>query len=488
MKKLDSFLLKSFFGPFIMTFFIVMFVLMLQLLWLYIDELVGKGLGLSVILEFMGWGCATTLPLTLPLATLLASIMTMGNLGENYELTAMKAAGISLQRVMLPIFFVAITISIGAFFISNNLVPTAYEKITTLRNDIVRTKKEIKIPTKIFYDGIDGYILRIDDRNKISDMMYGVTVYDHTAKKGNNHIIMADSASMKLTGDKSAIVFTLYSGSSYEENNIMRYRDTTLSLQRVDFGIQEMIISLENYSFTKSEDNEWAQNLPTSMDLKELRYEGDTTRQSYQNIYERNLSRMTYNSNLVYSSQLDTAKNLRYTTVMSPDSLFNWQNPDDELRGVNMAINSISSPISSLELYVYEDGKVLERLRRISIEIFNKFALSLACLVFFFIGAPLGAIIRKGGLGTPVIVSILFFLIYWVIDMSGKKLARDGVISPFIGTFISTMVLLPIGIFLTWKSTKDSAIFNVDTYLETIKKFFKKVHIFFTSKNNSATA
>ena len=488
MKKLDSFLLKSFFGPFIMTFFIVVFVLMLQFLWLYIDELVGKGLGLPIILEFMGWGCATLLPLTLPLATLLASIMMMGNLGENYELTALKAAGISLQRVMLPIFCATVIISIGAFFISNNLVPMAYEKITTLRSDIGRTKKEIKIPTKIFYDGIDGYILRIDDRNKENDMMYGVTVYDHSAKKGNIHIIMADSASMKLSGDKSAIIFTLYSGSSYEENNVMRQRDTSLSLQRAKFGMQQMIISLENYSFTKSEDNEWAQSLPTSMDLKELRYEGDTTMQSYLNIYERNLSRMVYNSNLTYSPQLDTARNIKFTTVMSIDSLFNWQSPDDELRGVNMAISNIGNPIGSIEVFVYEDIKLLDRLRRISIEIYNKFAIALACLVFFLIGAPLGAIIRKGGLGTPVIVSILFFLIYWVIDMSGKKLAKDGVISPFIGTFISTMILLPIGIFLTWKSTKDSAIFNIDTYFETIKKFFKKVQIFFTSKNRRATA
>lgn len=484
MKKLDQFLLKSFFGPFVMTFFIVMFVLLMQMLWLYIDELVGKGLAFSIILEFLGWGCATILPMVLPLSTLLASIMTMGNLGESYELTAMKAAGVSLQRVMLPIFFVAMTISISAFFISNDLVPVAYEKISALRNDIMRTKKEIKIPTKVFYDGIDNYILRIEERNKNSDMMYDVLVYDHSAKKGNNHIIMADSASMKLTEDKSAIVFTLYSGSSYEENN--RRRDTTQILQRVNFSMQEMTIPLTNYMFSKSEDNEWLESNPATMNLEELRHERDTTIETFQKVYEKNLSRLSITSNLSFYQQLDTARNKNLKTVIELDSLFKWEDPGDELRGLNMAINRINNPINSFELSVFEDDSILKQMRKTSIEIYNKFALALACLVFFFIGAPLGAIIRKGGLGTPVIVSIIFFLIYWTIDISGKKLARDGVISPFFGTFVSSMVLLPIGIFLTWKSTTDSAMFNIDTYFIAIKKFFERIKVFFTRKKRSA--
>ncbi len=212
MKKLDQFILKSFIGPFFAILLVVIFILMMQFLWLYIDELVGKGLSLKVILEFLGWGSATLIPLSLPLATLLASMMTLGTLGENNELLAIKAAGISLRRVLVPLVGASVVISIGAFFASNDLIPVAYNKIFTLRDDIGRTKEEIKIPTGTFYDGIDGYILRVDERNDETGMMYGVMVYNHTGNKGNTSLTLADSAMMKMSEDKSALTFTLYSG------------------------------------------------------------------------------------------------------------------------------------------------------------------------------------------------------------------------------------------------------------------------------------
>ena len=194
MKKLDQFILRSFIGPFIAILLVVVFILMMQFLWLYIDELVGKGLSFKVILEFLGWGSATLLPLSLPLATLLASMMTMGTLGENNELLAIKAAGISLQRVFAPLAIVCGVISIGAFFVSNDLIPVAYNNIYTLRDDIGRTKEEIKIPTRTFYNGIEGYILRVDERNDETGMMHGVMVYNHTKNKGNTSLTLADSA------------------------------------------------------------------------------------------------------------------------------------------------------------------------------------------------------------------------------------------------------------------------------------------------------
>ena len=199
MKKLDQFILKSFVGPFIAILLVVVFILMMQFLWLYIDELVGKGLSFKVILEFLGWGSVTLIPLSLPLATLLASMMTLGTLGENNELLAIKAAGISLRRVLVPLVCASAVISVGAFFISNDLIPIAYNKIFTLRDDIGRTKEEIKIPTGTFYDGIDGYVLRVDTRDDETGMMYGVMVYNHTGNKGNTSLTLADSAMMKMT-------------------------------------------------------------------------------------------------------------------------------------------------------------------------------------------------------------------------------------------------------------------------------------------------
>ena len=233
MKKLDQFILKSFSGPFFGILIIVEFILMMQFLWLYIDELVGKGLSLKIILEFMGWGAATLLPLSLPLSTLLGSVMTYGQMSENNELIAVKAAGISLKRMLLPIMIVSALISIGAFFAANNLVPIAYNKIYTLRDDIGKTKEEINIPTGTFYDGLEGYVLRVDSRDKGTGMMHGVMVYDHTADKGNVSVTIADSAMMKMSKAKDYITFQLFSGINYQETNTMRYRDTTLQLQKI---------------------------------------------------------------------------------------------------------------------------------------------------------------------------------------------------------------------------------------------------------------
>ena len=275
MKKLDQFILRSFIGPFIAILLVVVFILMMQFLWLYIDELVGKGLSFKVILEFLGWGSATLLPLSLPLATLLASMMTMGTLGENNELLAIKAAGISLQRVFAPLAIVCGVISIGAFFVSNDLIPVAYNNIYTLRDDIGRTKEEIKIPTRTFYNGIEGYILRVDERNDETGMMHGVMVYNHTKNKGNTSLTLADSAEMKMSKDKSYLTFVMYNGSNYEETNTKKYRDTTLQMQKIDFDKQSLIIPLENYAFQKSDSSRFSDQVK-SMNLKQLNHSQDS--------------------------------------------------------------------------------------------------------------------------------------------------------------------------------------------------------------------
>ena len=235
MKKIDQFILKSFIGPFFVTLIVVVFILILQFLWVYIDELVGKGLSFSVILEFMGWGGATMLPLSLPLATLLASVMTIGQLAENSELIAMKSAGLSLARIMVTLMIASCLITIGTFFTVNNLVPLAFNKIFTLRDDIGSTKEEISIPTGTFYDGIDGYVLRIEHKDDETKVLHGVMVYDHTAKMGNISITIADSAILKMSKSKDYLTFQLFSGVNYQETNTKKYMDTTLQIQRIDF-------------------------------------------------------------------------------------------------------------------------------------------------------------------------------------------------------------------------------------------------------------
>ena len=474
MKKLDQFILKSFIGPFIAILLVVVFILMMQFLWLYIDELVGKGLSFKVIMEFLGWGCITMLPLSLPLSTLLSSMMTLGQLGENNELLAIKAAGISLQRMFIPLAVVCFGISVGAFFVSNDLIPVAYNKIYQLRADIGKTKDEIKIPAKMFYDGIEGYILRVDERNDETGIMHGVMVYNHTGNKGNTSLTLADSAMMKMSKDKSYLSFIMFDGSNYEETNNRKYRDTTLQFQKIDFKRQELVIPLENYSFQKSDTSRFGDQVK-SMNLKQLHESEDSIGYINEQGKTRNISTLNKSRSLRYNSQLDTASKIVRTTPFEHEDLHKWKSLDKEIEAIRKAITASDEIENSLVSFSRERYHHTYILRLIDIEVFKKFALAIACFIFFFIGAPLGAIIRKGGLGASAIISVLFFVAYYVIDIAGTKLARDGAVGPFIGVFFSSYVLFPTGLFLTWKAINDSTFFNMDSIESGFRKIKTKI-------------
>ena len=494
MKKLDQVIIRSFVGPFIAILFVVVFILVMQFLWLYIDELVGKGLSIKVILEFLAWGSATMLPLSLPLATLLASMMTLGTLGENNELLAIKAAGISLQRVMIPLAVICAIVSVGAFFVSNDLIPVAYNKIYTLRDDIGKTKDEIKIPTGTFYNGIDGYILRVNDRNDESGMMNGVMVYNHTKNKGNTSLTIADSAMMKMSRDKSYLTFILYNGTNYEETNNKKYRDTTLQLQKIDFEKQEMIIPLENYGFQKSDSARFDDQVK-SMNLKQLHHGQDSIGSLDSSSKQGNLRSLRSSRTLRYNSQLDTASRNLPESNFAREDIGEWKSIADKISSLEKAKINAEELQSMLTSHARERYYHNFTLSLIDIEILKKFALSIACLIFFFIGAPLGALIRKGGLGTPAIISVLFFVAYWVIDISGTKLAKDGAVGPFHGVFFSSYILFPTGLFLTWKAINDSAIFSAESLKNSFKKikakimgYFKKTRIVYMGTPEFAVA
>lgn len=439
----------------------VIFVLMLQTLWLYIDELVGKGLGFRVILEFLWWGICTILPLSIPLATLLSSVMVVGNLAENNELMAMKASGISFARVMTPLAVAAVAISVGAFFCVDRLVPKAYLEMYNLRNNILKTKDEIKIPSGVFYDGIEGYILRVNETDSQSGMMRGVMVYDHTGTRGNTSLSVADSATLKMSESKDYLVFSLYNGANYQETNNVNYRDTTYDLQRVAFTKQEMIISLSNYSFDMSDSTDFSSQTKAKSTMR-LKHDKDSLSRDSELLKERHLGRYIRNIPLSQKDQLDTSKHSQPTQLFSYDGYLKWSSLKEQEDAMRTAVQLAERFKSELSVYAGDRIENTYFLRRTSIEFFKKFATALACLLLFFIGAPLGAIMRKGGLGGGAIVGVLFFVLYWVVDMSASKLAQDGALDCTSGAFMSAYVLLPIGAFLTYKAIKEAQIFNMD--------------------------
>ena len=495
MKKLDKYILWSYLLPFVAVLLIVVFILMMQFLWLYIDELVGKGLGLGVILEFLGWGCVTILPLAMPLATLLSSVMTIGALGEHFELTAIKAAGISLSRVLTPIAIVNVLVAIGSFFVSNDLIPLAYQNIYTLRDDILKTKEEIKIPKGSFYDGIDGYVIRIDDRNDETNMMYGVMAYNHTSNKGNVSLTLADSAMMTITKKKTHLSFTLYSGSNYEETNTKNYRDTTLELQHIEFDKQQLLIPLKNYAFQKSDSTRFGDEVK-SMKISQLHESKDSLSLIAADDFRRNLESFRDSRSLRYGEQLtDSTTIADLRGDFEVENGYTWRNYDEELNAVKNAKDAAENMSMKAMSYDRETYFNTYILRLIDIELLKKLALAITCFMFFMIGSSVGAVIRKGGIGTPAIIGVLFFVLYWVIDITGTKLARDGAITPFAGVYITIFILLPTSMYMIKRAVNDSAIVNMDSInnkfrllKSKIMEMFKKTRIVYMGTPEFAVA
>lgn len=482
-KRLHLLVLRSFLGPFLLTFFIVIFVLVMQFLFKYINDLIGKGLEFKIIAEFMLYLSTSMVPLALPLALLMAALMTFGNLGEFNELTALKSSGISLQRIMMPLMILTILISIGAFFFSNYVLPVANLKMRSLLYDIQRQRPEFQIIEGVFYNGIEGYSIRIGDKSHKSGMLYDIRIYDHSRKHGNTTVTFADSGTMKLTEDERYLVITLFSGRSYDDLDPEKQsrRDYTYPQRRDKFQEQIMTIEMKGFELNRTDESLFRGNY-NMMSLAQLRHVEDSI---LSDIHEINygltstLERTTYLNYRRASGRhkQNPADTLALSVlVLNGDSLFNTMSNSHKLHVTGQAITQARSSLNYVTTsYVNSDSKI-RRLRKYQIEIQRKFTLSFACFIFFFIGAPLGAIIRKGGLGMPTVISVLFFLVYYVISLSGEKFVRESIISPFQGMWISAAVLLPLGIFLTYKAATDAAIMNMETYsnfIQKINRFFK---------------
>jgi len=478
-KKVDSFVLKSFIGPLIFTFFIVLIILILQFLWMYVDELAGKGLEIKVVSELLYHFSLTFVPTALPLAILLASLMTFGNMGEFMELAALKSSGISLQRIMRPLIVLIGIVAVISFFFSNNVLPYSTAKARTLLYDIRRKKPDINIQAGTFYGGIPDFSIKITTKDPVTNRLNNLIIYDHRDRRGNTSVILADSGYMKATPDGTGLIMVLYTGYSFnemEEKNVSPGSRKYPS-RKDYFKEQTIVISLSGFDLERSEDGLFKSNsamlnisqLTFYIDSLNLRFNERLTNQfkefNSSKIYTQRNSSMRLNARNNKSDSIN--KNIPFKTKTLFDSL----SVSDKNMALARAISSVKDGTSFLAEKTESHHWEIKAIKRYEVEWNRKLTMSFACLVFFFIGAPLGAIIRKGGLGTPSVISIFFFVIYYVISISGQKLVEENVIGTFAGMWAASYFLLLIGIFLTYKATTDSVIMNIDTYLV----FFKKI-------------
>ena len=490
MKKLHQLVIKSFVGPFILTFFFVVFILLMQFLWKYIDDLIGKGLEMSVISEFLLYTSASLVPMALPLAVLLASLMTFGNLAENLELLAFKSSGISLVRIMAPVMVISAFISIGAFLFTNHVMPVTNLKMRSLLYDIQQQRPELTIKPGVFDNTLEGYSIRIGSRDSKTSLLRDILIFDHTKKQGNIRVTVADSGYMKMSAEEKHLLLTLYNGRSYEELQKQKKEKKHIKSyphQREHFEHQDLIIEMTGFGLNRSDENLF-RNAYSMLNIGQLHHfedsliaNMDTILSDFNVTMEKTLvskpKTMLIKRNRVLLDSIKASIPPEDLEVVQlhVDSLYTQMNKLEQRRAITQAITYARSNKSVTKSNVGTNEWKITKLRRYQIEIQRKYTLSLLCLIFFFIGAPLGAIIRKGGLGMPVIVSVLLFLIYYVISMTGEKFVREDILPPFVGMWISTIILIPISILLTYKAANDSVIMNIETYFLWAKNFWQRM-------------
>ena len=461
---------------FVGTFFICLFIFIMQLLWLYVDELVGKGIPMDVLVQFFYYAALTLVPKSLPLAILLAALITFGNFGERVELTAMKAAGVPLIRVMQPLIVLSVGLGMVSFYFQNVTVPHANLQLQTLLISMKQKSPELEIPEGAFYDGIENYNLYVKRKNSDTGMLYGVVIYNMSNGFENASILKADSGRLETTADKQYLKFVLYHGEQFENLKDGQINSRNIPYRRERFGEKTMLIEFSSDfdimdgSFLSS--NAMNKNMPQLIhDIDSMSVEQD----SIGRVYFSQLKTGSYASHNLSKSDTTRLKEFldkECITYVNVDSLYHSSTRDQRKRWLEneeRRINNLKGELSLKSKTVFNADK---NIRRHQIEWFAKITLSLSCLVFFLIGAPLGAIIRKGGLGMPVIVSVFTFIVYYILDTSGTKLAREGEIPVWWGAWMSTSVLAPLGVFLTYQANKDSGVFNADLYKNAIYWLF----------------
>ena len=473
-KKLDILILKAFIGPFLAALTISTFVLTMQFFWLYIDDLVGKGLDLLTILQLVGLVSVSTFTTALPLALLFSSIMTFGNLGESFELIAIKAAGIPLIRFMRPLFLFTIFLAGIAFLFSNNIIPVTQMKLTNLKYEIIIAKPAIDLKEGIFYDKIDGYVIKLGKKESNDSVMHNITIFEKRFGLQDN-LIMAESGVMRVSKNKKFLEFIMYNGWRYQERG--QRSTTNTEFTRLYFKEYKKIFDLKSFQMNKTSDVLYD---PKMLSVRQL----DKAMDSLQN----------KDSFFIKKTNSDVASYLRFMNYKDSSQLFTAKKKSAPLKSFDKLIpDSLTSSIQLTSGYqfssliynltaisdIYKDNKKANSLH--GIEWHRKFTLSFACFVLFLIGAPLGSIIRKGGLGTPLILAIIFFVLFFLLNNFGEKLAKSGQWDVFSGMWMSSIILIPVGLFLTYKAMRDSQLFNQEFYYRllqpikvTLQKYFKK--------------
>jgi lipopolysaccharide export system permease protein len=462
---------------------------------MYVDELAGKGLDAKILTELLYHFALTFVPMALPLAILLASLMTFGNMGEFNELTALKSSGIPLQRIMLPLIILICFIGIISFFFSNNVLPYSTEKARRLLWDIRRKKPDINIQEGTFYNGVPDFSIKITTKDPVTNRLDNLIIYDHRERRGNFSVIVADSGYMKATEDGTGLIMTLFNGFSYNEleENKPDPENRRYPSRRDYFKEQTFVISLSGFDLQRSEEGLFKSNA-AMLNISQLSFYIDSLNEKHnlKNIeqYKEFKDTRIYIEKYLHAGYYPGMETNSFMKAKEFDSrtVFDSLPSYDKKAALSRAIGNLkeaSSFISQKNESIHWEIKVI---KRYEIEWNKKLTVSFACLVFFFIGAPLGAIIRKGGLGTPAVISIFFFVVYYFISISGQKLVEENVVPTFTGMWAASYILLPIGIFLTYKATTDSVIMNIETYLVFFRKIrdFRPVNYMNTKRRNSA--
>jgi lipopolysaccharide export system permease protein len=459
------------------SFFIVLFVLMMNFLWKYIDEMVGKGLGLGMIIEILFYGTSFMIAMGFPLATLFAAIMTMGNLGENYELLALKSAGVSLPRILLSLFFVTMCMAVASFFVSNNLVPYSQRKIYALMYDVREQKQKIEFQDGQFFNGVEDMSIRVERQDPVTGLLRDILIYDTSAPGGEMMVTAADSGYIRLTDDRRFLEVILFGGDNYSFTRGVDWYDAN-SLTRTAFDMQHSLGLTPGYEMSRTDDAMFG-NQANTKTVSELRIDIDSL--------DREVNRST----------TDTYRPLLFDYLFSRDTMvvlsgYEARRSLDERRPA-LLLDSIARLSDEEKSRLWANAQVaasnsrgsitwdetmtkdaLNQLYRAEIEWHKKWSLPVAVIVFFLIGAPLGAIIRKGGLGMPIVISVAFFVLYYVIYITGEKLAKEGTWPAFWGGWIPTFVLMPVAIYLTYKATNDSGLLNTEWYIIQYQKLRKR--------------
>ena len=473
-KKLDIFIARQFALLFVGTFFICQFVLMMQFLWMYIDKLIGKGLSMEIMAQFFWYMGLMLVPQALPLAILLSSLITFGNLGESSELTAIKASGTSLMQAFRSLILISTFICFGSFYFQNNIGPEANMKIAQLLISIKQKSPEVEIPEGIFYDGISGTNIYVQKKDVNTGKLYGVMVYKMSDSYEDATIILADSGMLQSTAEKKHLIMTLWSGEWFENMQASELGNTASVPYRRESFITKQIVDNFDGDFNLTDATSLSNNA-RAKSLTQIRQDIDSLNHEYDSIgraYYQDAKLSLYRTDSISKTDSVRAVRMAGAQTFNYDSLFNKLSMDKRQETVNQALAQVQAAVKDLEYksMITDDGDYI--IRQHQIETINKFTVALSCLIFFFIGAPLGAIIRKGGLGVPVIISVLVFIVYYILDNSGYRMARGGMWAVWFGKGLAPGVLIPIAIFVTYKANNDSVVFNFDLYRDLFRQMF----------------